>query len=322
MHTILKSRHLLIFGLLFTIAAAIPAASHAQVGVGVSITVAPPAIPVYEQPPCPQEGYLWTPGYWGYGPGGYYWVPGVWAAPPQVGLLWTPGYWGFVNGAYLWHRGYWGPHVGFYGGVNYGFGFWGTGFYGGRWEGGHFLYNTAVWHAGPGFHGVYEDREVVRYDTHVHTSWNGHGGIEARPGRDERVAMNEHHFDRTPEQMSHQQAARVDRSNYASVNHGTPSHPEGMGVNARQDRQQNRINQGVKSGQLTPGETRHAENNETKIHDEAKTDRQQNGGRLTGAEHKQIEHQQNKESRQIHNEKHNDKTDAHPHGGERGGEKK
>src|SRR6202035_2556668 len=55
-----------------------PAASRAQVAVGVSIRLGPPAIPVYEQPPCPVEGYLWTPGYWAYGDAGYYWVPGVW----------------------------------------------------------------------------------------------------------------------------------------------------------------------------------------------------------------------------------------------------
>ena len=99
MRMLLKARHLVFFALLFTIAAAIPVASSAQVAVGVSIRVAPPAIPVYEQPPCPTEGFLWTPGYWAYGPAGYYWVPGVWVAPPRVGLLWTPGYWGFVGGA-------------------------------------------------------------------------------------------------------------------------------------------------------------------------------------------------------------------------------
>src|SRR5476649_1423405 len=33
----------------------------------------PPALPDYEQPPCPEEGYVWTPGYWAFGPGGYYW---------------------------------------------------------------------------------------------------------------------------------------------------------------------------------------------------------------------------------------------------------
>ncbi len=54
----------------------------------------PPPLPEYSQPPCPGNGYLWTPGYWSYAPQGYYWVPGAWAWPPQVGVLWTPGYWG------------------------------------------------------------------------------------------------------------------------------------------------------------------------------------------------------------------------------------
>ncbi len=73
---------------LVLVACLLPAASRAQVSVGVSIRVGPPALPVYEQPPCPQEGYLWTPGYWAYGDEGYYWVPGVWVAPfglPDIG---------------------------------------------------------------------------------------------------------------------------------------------------------------------------------------------------------------------------------------------
>ena len=56
--------------------------------------------------------------------------------PAHVGVLWTPGYWGFVGGVYMFHAGYWGPHIGFYGGVNYGFGYGGVGFVGGRWRGG------------------------------------------------------------------------------------------------------------------------------------------------------------------------------------------
>ena len=65
-------------------------------------------------------------------------------ASAAVGVLWTPGYWGWGGSAFLWHEGYWGPHVGFYGGINYGFGYGGVGFFGGRWDGGHFAYNTAV----------------------------------------------------------------------------------------------------------------------------------------------------------------------------------
>src|SRR6201988_3997601 len=140
MKALVKTRNILFLLLILLI----PAASFAQVSVGVSIRIGPPVLPVYAQPVCPGDGYLWTPGYWAYGPDGYYWVPGVWVRPPRVGLLWTPGYWGFGEGVYLWHAGYWGPHVGFYGGINYGFGFTGVGFVGGYWSGGFFRYNTAV----------------------------------------------------------------------------------------------------------------------------------------------------------------------------------
>ena len=91
------------------------------VDVEVQANEAPPPLPDYEQPPCPEDGYMWTPGYWAWGGGGYYWVPGTWVQPPRVGVLWTPGYWGFVGGVYAFHVGYWGPHIGYYGGVNYGF---------------------------------------------------------------------------------------------------------------------------------------------------------------------------------------------------------
>src|SRR5260221_8752242 len=104
----------------------IPAGSFAQVAV--SIRIGPPALPVYAQPPCPGDGYLWTPGYWAYGPVGYYWVPGVWVMPPRASVFWTPGYWAFEGGLYGCHAGYWGPHIGFYGGINYGYGYGGGGF--------------------------------------------------------------------------------------------------------------------------------------------------------------------------------------------------
>ncbi len=315
MRMLLNARRLVMFALLF----AVPALSFAQADV--TITEAPPPIPVYEQPPCPTEGYLWTPGYWAHGPVGYYWVSGVWIAPPQPGFLWTPGYWAFVNGVYGWRAGYWGPHVGYYGGINYGYGYGGVGFYGGRWEGGAFRYNTAVLRVGPGFHGVYEDRAVIRNTTAINrASFNGVGGIVARPTAEERVAMSEQHVRWTSDQISHQRFATQDHGNWASENHGMPAHPEGMGVNAREDRQQRRVAQGARSGQMTPRETGHVEHNEAKINHEVRTDRAANGGKLTAGEHRQVEHQQNVESRQIYNDKHNARTDAHPHGEEHHGE--
>jgi hypothetical protein len=202
------------------LAVIIPAAS--QAGVIVSITVAPPVLPVYVQPVIPAPGYLWTPGYWAYGPEGYFWVPGVWVQPPQVGLLWTPGYWGWNNGVYAWNAGYWGPHIGFYGGVNYGFGYGGVGFVGGRWAGGVFSYNAAVMNIGGGVgFNSYHETVVVN---NVHTSFNGGaGGIRAMPTPGERSAMAEHHFAATREQTAHHDAASHDRSQLASVNHGRPS---------------------------------------------------------------------------------------------------
>jgi len=116
------NRAVLRWSILAIVILAFSVASFAQIGVGVSVRVGPPALPIYAQPICPGPGYMWTPGYWGWNDGaGYYWVPGTWVVAP-VGMLWTPGYWGWGGGLYAWHAGYWGPHVGFYGGINYGFG--------------------------------------------------------------------------------------------------------------------------------------------------------------------------------------------------------
>ena len=202
---------------------ALPIVSHAQVGVGVSITLEPPALPVYEQPEMPADGYLWTPGYWAWGPEGYYWVPGTWVEPPSAGLLWTPGYWGWSNGVYLFNTGYWGPHIGFYGGVNYGFGYGGVGFEGGYWRGGGFYYNRAVMNVGS-VHvtNVYEKTVIVNNNTHV--SFNGGaGGTAARPTPTEMAAAHEHHVEPTSMQTEHAHAASTNHALLASVNHGSPA---------------------------------------------------------------------------------------------------
>ena len=64
---------------------AMSAAAYAQISISVSF--APPELPVYEQPLCPGEGYLWTPGYWAYANDydDYYWVPGTWVMAPEPG---------------------------------------------------------------------------------------------------------------------------------------------------------------------------------------------------------------------------------------------
>ncbi len=204
---------------------AIPTASHAQIAVGVSIRIAPPILPVYAQPMCPEPGYIWTPGYWGYGSDGYYWVPGTWVMAPEVGFLWTPGYWGWGGGLYAWHGGYWGPHVGFYGGVNYGFGYGGVGFAGGYWNHGVFAYNRAYSNVNVSvIHNTYTKTVINSNTTINRTSYNGGaGGINARPTADEEAAAHEHHIDATSAQVQHEHAASTNRAMLASENHGRPA---------------------------------------------------------------------------------------------------
>ena len=181
---------------------------HAFAAIQFSVNIAPPQIAVFDQPPCPGDGYIWTPGYYQYGDYGYYWVPGQWVIPPAVGDLWTPGYWGFAGGVYGWHAGYWGPQVGFYGGVNYGNGYFGSGFTGGRWQGGKFMHNTAVSVVDRNaVHNTYEDRTVVKEVKGPNHSFNGQGGIAAQPSRAETEASRAPHKAPTPVQVSHAQEA-------------------------------------------------------------------------------------------------------------------
>ena len=89
----------------------LPALGFTQVSLNISVNVPPPELPVYEQPPIPDDGYIWTPGYWAWSDDvqDYYWVPGTWVEAPQPDYLWTPGYWGAEGAVFLWHVGYWGP---------------------------------------------------------------------------------------------------------------------------------------------------------------------------------------------------------------------
>jgi hypothetical protein len=201
----------------------IPAASYAGVFVSIGIG-APPVLPVYAQPICPAAGYIWTPGYWAYDEAaGYYWVPGAWVLAPYTGALWTPGYWGWGDGGYLWHAGYWGPHVGFYGGVNYGFGYYGRGFEGGYWDHDRFRYNSAIMHVDRDRFrdNVYERRIDVRNDNRV--SFNGgHGGVQMRPTGDEQRWAREQHTAPLAAQHQNEMRASQDRAQFANVNHGRP----------------------------------------------------------------------------------------------------
>jgi len=200
--------------------------SFAQVRISVSF--GPPALPVYEQPVCPGEGYLWTPGYWAWDADfdDYYWVPGTWVLAPQPGYLWTPPYWGWENGVYIFHPGYWGPHVGFYGGVHYGFGYTGDGYYGGRWDRDHFYYNRSVTNVNVvNVHNVYNENvtNVTNVTTVNRVSYNGGpGGVQARPRPEEEAAERERHLPPVAAQTQHHQEARSNPQLRATANQGKP----------------------------------------------------------------------------------------------------
>ncbi len=149
------------------------------------VRFAPPMVPDYVLPMAPGFGYTWVPGYWAYddADGGYYWVDGQWEMPPFVGALWTPGYWGPDTGGYIFHRGYWGNQVGYYGGINFGFGYSGRGYSGGRWDGGRF--HTYYYNQGTqgrqnsvtrsDWHGGYYNRGGNVGHSHDHQSYVGRG---------------------------------------------------------------------------------------------------------------------------------------------------
>ena len=81
--------------------------------------------------------------------------------------------------------------------------------------------------------------------------------------------------------------------------------PADQKIAQRKENQQDRIAQGVKSGQLTAGETARLENREARLNKETRTDRAANGGKLTSAEKQQVNRQQNRMSRTIYKDKHN-----------------
>jgi hypothetical protein len=216
---------------------AIPAVSPAQIGI--SISISPPALPAYEQPICPGDGYLWTPGYWAYDDSvsDYYWVDGTWVMAPEEGLLWTPGYWGWRDGGFFFNEGYWGQEVGFYGGINYGFGYGGEGYGGGRWDGGHFFYNRSANNVDITINrNVYSAALESHGDNRV--SFNGGaGGIAVRATLQQEAVARQRHVAPVAAQIQHEQVAKGKPELRSAVNHGKPSASEPpiqLGYNDRQ----------------------------------------------------------------------------------------
>ncbi len=189
------------------------------------VNIPPPPLPSYEQPAIPAQGDLWVPGFWAWRKSvpDYFWVPGTWVQPPQPGLLWTPPYWSRVDGGYAFHAGYWADEVGFYGGIDYGYGYTGDGYQGGRWENGVFSYNRAVNNLGSlGTANVY-DQTVTADNNAVRISFNGgRRGVEARPTRHQEALASAQHVGATAEQQKHFELAAMDRSLYSKLNNSEP----------------------------------------------------------------------------------------------------
>ncbi len=201
----------------------VPSASQAAVSVGISVGFAPPALPVYDQPPIPGDGYVWMPGYWAWSPdGGYYWVPGTWVLPPGVGLYWTPPWWGWNGAVYVFHAGYWGPSVGYYGGINYGFGYFGTGYVGGYWRDRHFYYNRDYNNFGHRtIHRTYS--KPFPRPEHNGVGWNGGvGGMPGRPSAKDLATARQRHWQPTNPQIQHFNAARSFPQLRSTTNNGRP----------------------------------------------------------------------------------------------------
>ena len=199
-------------------------APQANAGVFISVNFAPPVLPVYEQPAIPADGYLWTPGYWAYdNQDGYYWVAGMWVQAPYAGALWTPGYWGWSNGAYVFNEGYWSDHIGYYGGINYGYGYCGVGYQGGYWNRGGFVYNVAVNRIENVRITHIYNRTVINNITINRYSFNGPGGVTRRATAEELAVTRERHVEAVDAQIRQRSIAIHNEALRASANRDTRS---------------------------------------------------------------------------------------------------
>ena len=202
---------------------------------------------------------------------------------------------------YVFHAGYWGPHVGFYGGVNYGFGYGGAGSDGGRWEGGRFAYNTAVVNVNRTvIHNATIDSTVINHNAiNSRTSFNGGtGGIAGAclSSAGGFVCAGESHCRQRRNNRIMCRWLGRDRSNFASVNGG---HPQNAAIpeweRARESAAANRPGGAV--GPDDGGRDRNVEHREASIIHQAATTARRTADRLTAQEHQQINQRQNNVSR-------------------------
>jgi len=109
-------------------------------------------------------------------------------------------------------------------------------------------------------------------------------------------------------QQVNKQQNQMSKQIYQDKHNANTAHYGNNQVGQRRENQQDRIAQGVKSGQLTAGETAKLENQQKGINQQVKADRSANGGKLTNGEKKQVNKEQNNASKNIYNKKHNAAT--------------
>jgi hypothetical protein len=135
------------------------------------------------------------------------------------------------------------------------------------------------------------------------------GRLETR----EAAINQEVHADRTlnggklttaERQQVNRQQSQVSKQIYFDQHNAVQQPAPKTEVGARRENQQDRIANGVASGKLSAGQTARLEKGETAINKEVRTDRAANGGKLTGAEWKQVNQQQNQMSGKIYGAKH------------------
>ena len=109
-------------------------------------------------------------------------------------------------------------------------------------------------------------------------------------------------------QQVDKQQNNLSKSIYADKHNANTAHYGNNEVGARRENQQDRIANGIRSGQMTAGEAARTENREQGINQQDRADRQANGGKLTGGEKQQLNRKLNGTSRQIYRQKHNNRV--------------
>jgi hypothetical protein len=93
-------------------------------------------------------------------------------------------------------------------------------------------------------------------------------------------------------------------SSYAQV----PGSTAGAGIDQREANQQQRIQQGINSGELTRGEANRLEHREQSIANQEQRMRARDGGQLTAHDRQVLNNRLNRTSNAIYRDKHNGKT--------------